>query len=232
MWFLIPILLLSPSAISQEYSGLQAPQKASAASAAQIRFAEENKYDDTGPGSKGPEFAYDTYKTLEDALVSFIDDPDTKLPEFEKAKGLQSLFKSQQLKDKFGYNLNPNLNQIKPLLESTFDNKNPLFNVEVGSRVFQPNSISFEGLRQLQREKLNPLKLQRFQPIKSNPINFEHFIKGPVVNNVGANVDPKYSFSYGVHLMGRLRLKAPHKMTRKFLGEACLRADAIGAAEE
>ncbi|CAK1541227.1 unnamed protein product [Leptosia nina] len=58
----------------------------SAASESQIRFALENKYDNTGPGAKGPEYAYNTYKTLEEALVSYVGDPDTKLPEHERAK--------------------------------------------------------------------------------------------------------------------------------------------------
>lgn len=63
----------------------------SAASESQIRNAIENKYDDTGPGAKGREFAYHTYKTLENALVSYLDDPDTKLPDHEREKALRVL---------------------------------------------------------------------------------------------------------------------------------------------
>ncbi|XP_045496640.1 uncharacterized protein LOC123695005 [Colias croceus] len=57
-----------------------------AASEAQQRFAIQNRYDDTGPGAKGPESAYNTYRSLEEALISYIDDPDTKLPDHERAK--------------------------------------------------------------------------------------------------------------------------------------------------
>ncbi|VVC90508.1 unnamed protein product [Leptidea sinapis] len=62
------------------------PFKYSAASDAQIRQAIENRYDDTGPGAKSPEYAYNTYSSLQEALVSYVDDPDTKLPLSEKMK--------------------------------------------------------------------------------------------------------------------------------------------------
>ncbi|CAH2040882.1 unnamed protein product, partial [Iphiclides podalirius] len=63
----------------------------SVASESQIKLALENNYEDTGPGAKGREYAYNTYKTLEEALVSYIDDPDTKLPESERMKALNRL---------------------------------------------------------------------------------------------------------------------------------------------
>lgn len=63
----------------------------SAASETQIKQALENNYDDTGPGAKGREYAYNTYKTLEEALVSYIDDPDTKLPSSERMKAINRL---------------------------------------------------------------------------------------------------------------------------------------------
>ncbi|XP_063385873.1 uncharacterized protein LOC134671932, partial [Cydia fagiglandana] len=63
--------------------------RSTAATDAQIRFAIENKYDHTGPGAEGPEYAYKTYQNLDDAILAYMSDPDTQLPEYEKARAIQ-----------------------------------------------------------------------------------------------------------------------------------------------
>ncbi|XP_048007027.1 uncharacterized protein LOC125242304 [Leguminivora glycinivorella] len=60
----------------------------SAATDSQIRFAIENKYDHTGPGAQGPEYAYKTYKHLDEAILAYMNDPDTHLPEHEKHRAI------------------------------------------------------------------------------------------------------------------------------------------------
>ncbi|XP_063543565.1 uncharacterized protein LOC134751971 [Cydia strobilella] len=60
----------------------------SAATDAQIRFAIENKYDHTGPGAQGPEYAYKTYQNVDDAILAYMNDPDTQLPEYEKTRAV------------------------------------------------------------------------------------------------------------------------------------------------
>ncbi|KPI97597.1 hypothetical protein RR46_07344 [Papilio xuthus] len=86
----IPLVLCLATSANSLRDRLTIPSY-SAASESQIRFAIENNYDDTGPGAKGPESAYNTYSTLEEALVSYIDDPDTKLPESERMKAILRL---------------------------------------------------------------------------------------------------------------------------------------------
>ncbi|XP_053605767.1 uncharacterized protein LOC128672558 [Plodia interpunctella] len=90
-WFLV---VISCTLASAEYNYFAIPQ--SAASEAQIKFAIENKYDDTGPGAKERETAYNTYKNLDEALLSYLDDPDTKLPEFEKAVAVSKLLNTNK----------------------------------------------------------------------------------------------------------------------------------------
>ncbi|KAJ2939024.1 hypothetical protein O0L34_g19002 [Tuta absoluta] len=78
----------------------------SAASPAQIRFAKENKYDDTGPGAKQPEAAYKTYKNLDDALMAYVDDPDTQLPQNEKARAIANLYRQKETPNILPYQRN------------------------------------------------------------------------------------------------------------------------------
>ncbi|XP_063634828.1 uncharacterized protein LOC134805454, partial [Cydia splendana] len=63
--------------------------RSTAATDNQIRFAIENKYDHTGPGAEGPEYAYKTYQNLDDAILAYMNDPDTQLPEYEKTRAIQ-----------------------------------------------------------------------------------------------------------------------------------------------
>ncbi|CAH3996476.1 uncharacterized protein LOC123711849 [Pieris brassicae] len=129
----------------------QAPY--SAASESQRRFALENRYDDTGPGAKGPEYAYNTYKTLQEALVSYIDDADTKLPEHERAKVEQFVNTdfSQPIRE-----LPKTVEEYTGLKQPSRPQLQPL------RRPIQPPPI-----RQ-QEEQFSPKPLQ-YQPILSQP---------------------------------------------------------------
>lgn len=178
--FVIPVLLLASRARSIEYDMFRQAQ--SAASDAQIRFAIENKYDDTGPGAKGVEYAYDTYKTLEDALVGYIDDPDTKLPEQEKAKGVQKLYKNQY-KDKLNYNYRT-IPQIRPVQQLPSYSKNVLYNSGVNLPVFIPNEErerqneippsppareEFGFVSDVDNPRADPFKMQKYHILTSPP---------------------------------------------------------------
>ncbi|XP_060802347.1 uncharacterized protein LOC132902212 [Amyelois transitella] len=111
-WLLVA---LSCTIVSAEYSNyFSKPQ--SAASEAQIRFAIENNYDNTGPGAKQRETAYNTYKHLDDALISYLDDPDTKLPEIEKDKAVVKLLKTNKYYSKVAQSYLPKSEfGLKPL---------------------------------------------------------------------------------------------------------------------
>lgn len=90
----------------------------SAASPAQIKFAIENKFDNTGPGAKEPDTAYHTYKYFDDALVAYLDDPDTKLPPYEKARGLQRLYELERLRHAVDEHVKP-INMYSGITQKT-----------------------------------------------------------------------------------------------------------------
>ncbi|KAI5644582.1 insect cuticle protein domain-containing protein [Phthorimaea operculella] len=92
-YILVPILL---AASSQAYYPSIPSRQHSAASPAQIRFAIENKYDNTGPGATEPAAAYKAYKNLDEALVAYVDDPDTQLPQHEKARAIANLYRHKE----------------------------------------------------------------------------------------------------------------------------------------
>ncbi|XP_013142356.1 PREDICTED: uncharacterized protein LOC106106328 [Papilio polytes] len=106
---IIPLVLCLATSANSLRDRMTIPSY-SAASESQIRFAIENNYDDTGPGAKGPESAYNTYSTLEEALVSYIDDPDTKLPESERMKAILRLINTP--KDYERYNPNQAIREL------------------------------------------------------------------------------------------------------------------------
>ncbi|KAJ8719251.1 hypothetical protein PYW07_016807 [Mythimna separata] len=175
------------------------------ASEAQVKFALENKYDDTGPGAKQPENAYRTYKNLEDALVAYLDDPDTKLPEHEREKAINKLTQSQKY---FSYNQNPfQQERFKPQLQHQNIHTN-IFSNPIGKLSFtQGNKVGqlkvLEGnevFKSYQAEKKEPFKLQRIQLVKGSPLSVAHYTKDPDLQLAHDQFEyPKYSFSYGVH---------------------------------
>ncbi|CAG9787082.1 unnamed protein product [Diatraea saccharalis] len=199
---MIPILLAATSVRSQQ-SNFYHPQQ-SAASEAQIRFAKENKYDDTGPGAKGPEYAYSTFKRLEDALVGYVDDPDTKLPEFEKAKGIQQLYRSQQ-KEKPLFKANPFLLRPSQTLKGSL-----LRHEDTQSAVLPfKQSETFSFLPEEMNTKVEQIKVLKLQPVKSSPLNLAHFTRDSDVDTNNLNSSPSYTYSYGVH--GKLKRNVVQK---------------------
>ncbi|XP_061704826.1 uncharacterized protein LOC133516115 [Cydia pomonella] len=81
----------------------------SAATDAQIRFAIENKYDHTGPGAQGPEYAYKTYQNLDEAILAYMNDPDTQLPEYEKNRAVHKFTRPSY------YPPSNSINSIEPI---------------------------------------------------------------------------------------------------------------------
>ncbi|XP_050349668.1 uncharacterized protein LOC126773069 [Nymphalis io] len=188
----------------------------SAASPAQIRFAIENKYDDTGPGARGPVYAYHTYKTLEDALVSYLDDPDTKLPENEKQKAYAILQGSAQ------NDYRPPIRQLPKTVEEYTGYNEANIKEESLNQYNRPNqqvffrdpstNYGYLDLRGLQLKDVPPKKFlnqrlndvfnyYKVQAVESSPINLTPYARNPEVTEAQDQFDPnpRYSFSYGVH---------------------------------
>ncbi|CAH0583293.1 unnamed protein product [Chrysodeixis includens] len=209
--YLVPLILVVSSATSlRRVTGAQQ----SAASEAQIKFAIENKYDDTGPGAKKPEYAYATYKTLEDALIAYLDDPDTKLPEHERAKAINKLtqspyFRPPSQSNKFHQNGEYKVidkPQFRPLNQDIVSYNFP------GSKIFFPEDTKLGkvGVRDLEAndivghiapEKLEPFKFHKIQSVRGSPLSLAHYTRDHDVKKAFDQFDPhpKYTFSYGVH---------------------------------
>lgn len=151
----------------------------SAATPAQIKFAIENKYDQTGPGATEPEYAYKTFKNLEEALLGYLDDPDTKLPDNERLKGYHQLLK-------------------KPLID-----KSPIFTKykfpEKKLLYSEPQSeLGILDFNQL-RPKLAPQAyVKKVHLLKQLPM--KTYLRS-AFDDFGEkfNPNPQYSYSYGVH---------------------------------
>ncbi|CAH2241372.1 uncharacterized protein LOC120626858 [Pararge aegeria] len=215
MWLAV-VLTLCLLANANTYTSRQ-QRPYSAATEAQIRFAIENNYDDTGPGAKGQEYAYKTYKTLEDALVSYLDDPDTKLPDHEREKALNIL----ELQNQGGYS-NPTIRPfpntveeynayakqtIPPVVRLNIPNKqafqHPTSNYGfLNLKDFQQNAL----LHGSQQTRVNDgYSYQKIQAAKSNPVSLAHYTRGFTGHEQQSTVNqqfdpnPHYSFSYGVH---------------------------------
>ncbi|KAL0881995.1 hypothetical protein ABMA27_001744 [Loxostege sticticalis] len=197
--FMIPLLLMSSGVNSQgNYYG---PRK-SAASESQIRFAIENKYDQTGPGAKGREFAYATYKTLEDALVAYLDDPDTKLPKHERAKAEMKLIGSQ----KQSHPTHHLLHKDEPIFINApaYNDIKNLYNTDVNIQAIHPNEhrYHFGYVKNVELEKQkDPFRFHKLQSVKGSPLNLAHFTRDPMpeIKKEEFNPNPQYTFSYGVH---------------------------------
>ncbi|XP_063826988.1 uncharacterized protein LOC135076451 [Ostrinia nubilalis] len=188
--FVIPILLLSSGVNSQ---GNYYPPKKSAASESQVRFAIENKYDDTGPGAKKPEFAYKTYRTLEEALTGYLDDPDTKLPRHERAKAEQKLIGSQKLAYR-------QFSKEMPVFPNAPSFGKNLYNSDVSVQVLHPSHHQQLGyLKSIELEKpKDPFRFHKLQAVKGSPLNLAHFTRDAQADHE-FNPNPQYTFSYGVH---------------------------------
>ncbi|XP_052754501.1 uncharacterized protein LOC113522152 [Galleria mellonella] len=184
MFFLvIPLLFACTAGINT--NEFEPYSKYSAASNAQIRFAIENKYDDTGPGSKGQEVAYKTYKTLEEALVGYINDPDTKLPDYEKYIGTEKLFESQKPflsteQDPIKYRTLPYSFRTSELPKKVYHDYGK------GTLV---RSLGFE-----------PFRVRKIQLVKANPLNLAHYARdrSERVRDYH-NPYPQYTYSYDVY---------------------------------
>ncbi|XP_034828336.1 uncharacterized protein [Maniola hyperantus] len=211
MWQVV-VLALSLIATANSYTSRQ---HRSAASESQIRFAIENKYDDTGPGAKGKEYAYKTYRTLEDALINYLDDPNTTLPQHEREKAINTLrlrnpnqFVYSSPKRPFPnaveYNAYtkqsvPSLNLFNKPNKQTFQVSDSNYGL-LDLKGFQLNDVP----QNYQKERLNDgYSYQNIQSAKGIPVSVAQFTRGfqghesRVDNQFDPN--PHYSFSYGVH---------------------------------
>ncbi|KAM3959970.1 uncharacterized protein ACR2FA_005992 [Aphomia sociella] len=168
--------------------------KYSAAADAQIRFAIENKYDDTGPGSKGPETAYKTFNNLEDALVGYIDDPDTKLPEFEKYIGTQKLLQSQKSNHGSLSNIGDSFKfKTVPYSINAYDAPKKVIYHDYKPLLSNKGSLT-ESIMS------DPFRLQKIQLVKASPLNLAHYSREDT--NGGRdyhNPNPQYTYSYDVY---------------------------------
>ncbi|KAJ8724222.1 hypothetical protein PYW08_015696 [Mythimna loreyi] len=207
--YVVPLIFVLSSANSWRDYGpkhqLLRPHE-QVASATQVKFALENKYDDTGPGAKQPEKAYSTYKNLEDALIAYLDDPDTKLPEFEREKAINRLTQSSK------YLSHQNLFQQNERFKPQFQHQNihtDIYNYPVGQLSFtQDSKIGLKGLQgndvfksyQIEK-KPEPFKFQKIHAVKGSPLSLAHYTRAPDLKQAHDQFDPhpKYTFSYGVH---------------------------------
>lgn len=172
------------------------PERVSAASNAQIRFAEENKYDSTGPGAKEPEYAYRTYETLDEALIAYVNDPDTQLPEYEKNRALQSLQGAI-------YNEVTPIPRYQPKTVDLYTGYKPQ---QQSQNLFKslPNTYTFTGNDVGEKSPQN-FKFQKYQTVKLNPIALTQHRKTPESYykpepQPDFDDNPQYTFSYGVHV--------------------------------
>lgn len=172
--------------------------KAQVASPSQVKFALESKYDDTGPGAKQPEFAYHTYKNLEDAVIAYLDDPDTKLPKHEREKAINKLIQ-------LGYDTSQHTGRQFHKLEHYKLLEKPVFKTLSIHSYFPTGAKTLDGNDVLDSyqagKKLEPFKFQKFQAVKGNPVSLAHYTRDPDLNQAHEQFDshPKYKFSYGVH---------------------------------
>ncbi|CAH0723475.1 unnamed protein product, partial [Brenthis ino] len=204
MWrYFVLILSLIVSASSISIRPIHEPF--SAASEAQIRFAIENKYDDTGPGANQPEYAYRTYKNVDDAIISYLDDPNTKLPEYEREKAISVLQ---------GNNYSPPPRQLPKTVEEYtgyIERPKQTFNqIGFGQQVSYDPATNYKyiDLRGYQQNSLPPKKFLGLN-INDNFYNVQS-LQTPTLASYVDDLDlkeahdqfnphPKYSFSYGVH---------------------------------
>lgn len=174
----------------------------SAASESQIKFAIENKYDDTGPGAKEPQYAYSTYKTLEDALVAYLDDPDTQLPEYERSIAMQKFLKSQptryQTQEFQGFypkSVEEHISYQKtetPFIGNKYsfsENKVPLYYQQ------RTELSGYHG----KGKPTETFALHQVKPVKGNPLSLAHYTRDHIPEGQRTS-RPQYTFSYGVHV--------------------------------
>ncbi|KAG6457357.1 hypothetical protein O3G_MSEX010251 [Manduca sexta] len=205
--FLVPLALLATA--SSVHIRSASPRYKSAASDSQIKFAVENKYDDTGPGAKQPEYAYNTYSNLEDALVGYLNDPDTKLPDFEREKAIERLtnpkpfypgqpierFLPKTVEEYTGYNKQ---HESRP---AYVEKKVPLYYPESeprpGLSAYEDNGLSL--FNKLDKKPSEPYRLHKIQAVKGSPLSIAHYTRDPDYEPRDEFSHPKYSYSYGVH---------------------------------
>lgn len=214
--FFIPIILIIISdkrtVVGQSVFSKQ-QTTISAASTSQIKNAQENNYDDTGPGAKEPEFAYKTYKTYEDALVAFLDDPDTKLPDNEKNIALSKLNVRQlQKKETLDLKPVPIPRQYPKTVEEYTGYKKPEEEVKY-QYVFPQKYLQDQNKDVNYNYDFNlipkPIKswkgselfrAHRVKPIKGSPLSLAHYTRDPI--DFASNYyrpSPSYDLSYEVH---------------------------------
>ncbi|PZC79205.1 uncharacterized protein LOC124634419 [Helicoverpa zea] len=216
--YLVPLLFILSSVTSRrEWMSQYRPKytKGQIASESQLKFALENKYDDTGPGAKQPEYAYHTYKTLEDALIAYLDDPDTKLPEHERMKAINKLTKAQNYATPASvgklFHKNSHFNDFtKPQFRPVSHETDP-YNLHANKIYFPEESIlntklpkgAADGnILNYQAEKVEPFGFHKLHTVKGSPLSLAHYTRDnnkPEKKQEIFDAHPKYTFSYGVH---------------------------------
>lgn len=196
----IPIILLVSEATSYQ-SPIHFVNRLSAASPGQIKFAIENKYDNTGPGAKEPDAAYHTYKFFDDALVAYLDDPDTKLPPHDKARGLERLYELQTLNHGVDEHVKP-INMYSGMVQKNI----PIVLKRYNKLIFDSPKKPFLSVVDLQNlqandagmvESLssgNPYKWQKEQEPKRLPLTVNVYNK----DDGDPKHDAEYFFSFDV----------------------------------
>lgn len=162
----------------------------SAASKSQIRFAIQNNYDNTGPGAVEQQFAYNTYKTLNDALIGYLDDPDTRLPESDRSRAIQQL--TQSIPEP-GYNQgHPTLQRFYPktVEEYTgYEDPKPTPKLVTKLNITQkryeiPYGFRWTLLEGLHKDRdAEPYRLQKIQHVRGNPLSLAHYSRDFNLNN-------------------------------------------------
>ncbi|CAB3227475.1 unnamed protein product [Arctia plantaginis] len=199
--FLVPFLLTFAAVTAHQDSATYFHDAyPSAASTSQIKFAEENNYDDTGPAAKKPVYAYNTYKTLEEALVAYLDDPDTKLPEHEREKAVQKLLKSTAYPKPDIFEHYPKTFHSAAFKQSQQEYHSPVFS-QLDSKTYYGTDSQTGFNRGYYNTKPEPFKFQKFQTVKGSPLSLSHYNRKPELRSSFGDFNsyPKYSFSYGVH---------------------------------
>ncbi|KOB78448.1 ABC transporter, ATP-binding protein [Operophtera brumata] len=171
----------------------------SAASNAQIRFALENKYDNTGPGAEKQQIAYNIYKTLDDALIAYLDDPDTELSPSDRSKAINRLTQMTTNGDQNQGNHEVQRYYPKTVEEYTgYEQPKPKPQFVNNIPATQYEITHTNGLYR-DRDDAARYKLRRVQLVRGNPLSLAHYSRDSALQNdhEAFYAHPKYSFSYG-----------------------------------
>lgn len=193
IFFSLQIIILSALAGTNAIL-IHNPFTPSAATKAQIKFAIENKYDQTGPGAKKPEYAYKTFTNLDDALVAYIDDPDTKLPEAEKYRAYYQLLNKPEEEN---YS---KLAQKAPIVTGYRVPDNKVFYQDPQTDLELLDLRGLTGLQYKPKAVPESYKFKKIYSPKQSSLRLSPFRKEDIIEDEKFNPNPHYTYSYGVHV--------------------------------